>query len=218
MQNEVITRIAEKDLERLNHYRTYLDFYTGQQWHGREKYSEKRLTFNYSRVFIDKLTSYLMAGMNFSVRSESLEKEAVEKAESARRALTRVYEFNSLEQLDFETEIDCAVLGDGCYKVVWDSALKNVRVTAPDISGIYAWWLGDDLSRTWRVASRYTLTAEEADLLYGIRSGNRTASLTEVWTDGAFELYLDNIPLEKKPNPYGFIPFIIFPDRMSQNL
>ena len=33
-----------------------------------------------------------------------------------------------------------------------------------------------------------------------------------MWTDRDFELYLDNALLEAKPNPYGFIPFVLFPN------
>jgi hypothetical protein len=36
--------------------------------------------------------------------------------------------------------------------------------------------------------------------------------MVEVWTDSTFELYLDNNLIESKPNPYGFIPFVIFPN------
>jgi len=34
--------------------------------------------------------------------------------------LHRAYAENNLEQLDLETEIDCAILGDAAYKVIWD--------------------------------------------------------------------------------------------------
>ena len=59
----------------------------------------------------------------------------------------QVYEENGLEQLDFETEIDCAVLGDAGYKVIWDTDTAAVRVTAPDIQGIYVWQGGDDAAK-----------------------------------------------------------------------
>jgi hypothetical protein len=36
--------------------------------------------------------------------------------------------------------------------------------------------------------------------------------VTELWTAQTFDLYLDNNLIESKPNPYGFIPFIIFPN------
>ncbi len=153
-----------------------------------------------------------MGGMKFAVEAAEDTSEARARARKAEAALYHVYEDNHLEQLDLETEIDGAVVGDACYKVIWDIAEKRVRVTAPDVQGIYAWWLADDISRIWRVASRYSLSAEEAALLYGVKAKSKTASLVELWTDRDFELYLDNALIEKKPNPYGFIPYVIFPN------
>src|SRR3970282_2913153 len=86
------------------------------------------------------------------------------------------------------------------------------------------------LSRVWRVASRYTLSDEEAETLYGRlptdvarqqggpgyqagRRGARTErTVTEVWTDADFQLWLDNALPETKRNPYGFIPFVVYPN------
>ncbi|MBM4447885.1 MAG: phage portal protein, partial [Chloroflexi bacterium] len=48
--------------------------------------------------------------------------------------------------------------------------------------------------------------------LYRSKPRGKTATVVEVWTDYDFELYLDNVPVERKPNPYGFIPFIIYPN------
>ena len=79
-----------------------------------------------------------------------------------------MYDANHLEQLDFDTELDAAILGDGCYKVTWDTEEQRVRVTSPDVQGLYAWWVADDVGRVWRVASRYTLSPEEARMLYGV--------------------------------------------------
>ncbi len=213
MTNESVpVNLARLDMERMKGYKELLDFYFGRQWEGRERWGERRLIFNYARVFIEKITSYLITGINFAVEPYQDTDEAVEAAGKAEAALYKVYEDNNLEQLDLETEIDCAVLGDGCYKVIWDAEEKRVRVTAPDIQGVYAWYLGDDISRVWRVASRYSLTAEEAELLYNVKPQKKTAVLVEMWTDRDFELYLDNNLIEAKPNPYGFIPFVVFPN------
>lgn len=204
--------LRRRDLDRIKNYDKLLDFYHGRQWEGRERRGEKRLTFNYARVFVDKVTSYLMSGINFAVDAVEDSDKARARAQKAELALYQMYQDNDLEQLDLETEIDCAVLGDACYKVIWDNRAKKVRVTAPDIQGIYAWWWGDDTSRVWRIASKYSLSAEEASLLYGVRAKGRTVTVVEMWTDADFELYLDNARLEKKPNPYGFIPFIVYPN------
>jgi len=205
-------QLNRRDLDRLRGYKELLDFYHGRQWPVNRSRGEKRLTFNYTKVVIDKVASYLMPGIHFTVEAAEDSAEARAKAGKAQAALEQVYQENSLEQLDFETEIDCAILGDACFKVTWDAEARSVRVTAPDIQGIYAWWLGDDTSRLWRVASRYSLTSDEVEMMYQVRPKGRTASLLEMWTAQEFELWLDDSRLEKKANPYGFIPFVIYPN------
>jgi hypothetical protein len=227
-------QLNRMDTWRLAAYRSNLYFYRGNHWPMQSR--NRQLVFNYARVAIDKATSFLMPGLNFAcypVTDASGDSEAVKvKVRRAEQLLRQVYEGNNLQQLDYETEIDTAVLGDGCYKVIWDTEQKRIRITAPDVSGIYAWWMGDDTSRVWRVASRYTLTGEEVGMLYSgviARGGKQSQGIdasprfsgtprndkvviTEVWTAGTFELFMDNDLVESKPNPYGFIPFIIYPN------
>ncbi len=215
--------LARRDAERLAAYRQNLDFYNGSQWTQTSRH--RQLVFNYAKVSIDKVTSFLMQGLNFACYPKEDSEELKARVKRAEQLLRQVYEDNKLQQLDWETEIDAAVLGDGCYKVTWDAEEKRIRVTAPDVSGIFAWWLGDDLAKVWRVASQYKLTREEVAILYGKDfanssgtqaatwpAGNEAVKVTEVWTDKAFDLFLGNDLIESKPNPYGFIPFIIFPN------
>ena len=215
MNETIPMQLVRLDMDRIKGYKELLDFYHGRQWEGRERHGERRLIFNYAKVFIDKITSYLMSGINFAVDAIEDLDEARAGAQKAEAALYRVYEDNNLEQVDLETEIDCAILGDACYKVIWDATDKKVKVTAPDVQGIYAWWLGDDTSRIWRVASKYSLSVEETELLYQVKPKGKTATIVELWTAQDFELYLDNALVEKKPNPYGFIPFIIYPKMLN---
>ncbi|HEX77491.1 MAG TPA: phage portal protein [Dehalococcoidia bacterium] len=206
-------RLATMDQERLRAYRENLDFYKGLQWASYRR--ERRLTFNYAKAFVDKVTSYLMSGLSFAVEPRDSSAEAREQARRAEEALYQVYEANNLEQLDFDTEIDAAILGDGCFKVTWDGAEGRVRVSAPDVQGLFVWWLGDDVSRVWRVASRYRLSAEEAEFLYGVKKPKLSQpqfTITEVWTEHRFELWVENGLFQHMPNPYGFIPFVIYPN------
>jgi hypothetical protein len=99
-----------------------------------------------------------------------------------KRLCIRVYEENNLEQLDFETEIDCAILGEGCYKVIWDQEARSVRITAPDVQGIYVWWVGDDTSKVWRLASKYNVSADTVENMFQLKPKEKTASVIEVWT------------------------------------
>ncbi len=204
--------LNRRDVDRLRKYQEMLDFYHGLHWEGRERRGEKRLTFNYARVFIDKVTSYLMSGIHFAVEPVEDSAEARARAQQAEAALYQVYEENNLEQVDFETEIDCAILGDAGYKVIWDQQTRSVRITTPDVQGNHAWWVGDDTARLWKVASKYSLSADVVKSLYQLKSKDKTASVVEVWTARDFELWLDGILVEQKPNPYGSIPFVIYPN------
>ncbi|MGB6873351.1 MAG: phage portal protein [Dehalococcoidia bacterium] len=198
------------DTQRLAAYRSNLDFYNGSHWPTTSRH--RQLVFNYAKVSIDKVTSFLIQGLNFACYPGEGTDELKARAHSAEQLLRQVYEDNNLQQLDYETEIDAAILGDGCYKVIWDTDEKRIRITTPDVSGIYAWWLGDDTSRVWRVASRYTLTQDEISILYGQSIEKKQAIITELWTAKTFDLFLDNDLMESKPNPYDFIPFVIFPN------
>jgi len=216
-------QIRQMDADRLRRYADNLAFYGGDQWPAsmvRQK--NRRLVFNYAKAIVDKTTSYLVSGLNFAVDPADDTPEAAARARASERALAQVYDANQLDQLDFDTEIDAAVLGDGAYKVTWDAAERRVRVTAPDVQGLFAWWAGDDLSRVWRVASRYSIDAESARTLYGVtqpkarvRSGGGRqpgVEIVEVWTAGEFELWADGARVEQRDNPYGFIPFVIYPN------
>jgi len=229
------------DQDRLRRYKQNLDFYNGTQWGLlRSSQRERQLVFNYAKVAIDKTTSYLCQGFNFacdpifltpenlrffgdpilaspsaervSSKGGTTDKQAREIAQRAETALREVYSQNNLAQLDYETELDTAILGDGCYKVIWDTKEKGVKITAPDVNGIFAWHWGDDLSRVWRVASKYTLGQDEVQMAYNLKPTKKQVTIVELWTDEDFELFIDNNLHEKKPNPYGFIPFIIFPN------
>ena len=216
-------QLARMDQERFRRYREHLEFYRGAQWQGRAWRRERRLTFNYAKVLVEKATSYLMSEVTYTAEAWETSPEAAEAATKAERALAQVYDANGLAQLDFDTEVDTAILGDGCFKVTWDPAQGRVRVTAPDVQGLYVWWWGDDPGRLWRVASRYALSAEEATALYGAqalaagrtrgaRQQKQSYAVTEVWTADAFQLWLEGELLESKANPYGFIPFVVFPN------
>jgi hypothetical protein len=214
-------QIRQMDAARLRRYGEHLAFYGGDQWPASTlRQKNRRLVFNYAKTIIDKTTSYLVSGLNFAVDPDADTPEAAARARATERALATVYDANQLDQLDFDTEIDAAILGDGAYKVTWDAAEQRVRVTAPDVQGLFAWWCGDDVSRVWRVASRYSIDAEWAQAMYGVTPkgararGGAAASveMVEVWTAERFELWADGTRIDERDNPYGFIPFVIYPN------
>jgi hypothetical protein len=216
----IAQQIARMDAGRLRAYRENLEFYQGRQWLDPARRRDRRLTLNYAKTVVEKTASYTMSGLSFVVDPQDGSGEAAARARRMEAALRDVYEANGLEQLDFDNEIDCSVLGDAAYKVTWDPSgdgAGRVRVSAPDVQGLFVWPWGDDPSRLWRVASRYVLGHEEAEALYGPLPGASRArrtehTIVEVWTEAEFELWIDGAPFETRENPYGFIPFVIYPN------
>ena len=206
--------LRRMDEDRMRRYRDNLAFYNGVQWEGRARRGERRLTFNYAKALVDKVTSYLLNGQSVQiVGRDGASAEVRDRARRAERALRDVEAANVLAQLDFETELDCAVLGDAAYKVTWDAAEGEVRISAPDVQGIFAWRQPDDPSRITAVASRYCA------VLPGQPQGqqpqvfvNEDNTTTEFWTPELFERWEGDQLVEHMPNPYGFVPFVIFPN------
>ncbi|MCL6649333.1 MAG: phage portal protein [Chloroflexi bacterium] len=195
----LVARLATLDRERMRGYRELLEFYRGQQWREVGRRGERRLTLNYAKVLVEKVTSYLMTDRLMVVDPEDERPESLEAARRAEAALARISEANDLEALDFDTEIDTAVLGDGAYKVTWDVEAAEVRITAPDVQGIWLWPRADDPTQPAKLAHQYPLA-------------DGTGTAVEVWTATTFALFIDGKPARRGPNPYGFLPYVVFPN------
>lgn len=197
-------QLDRRDEDRLRRYRDNLAFYEGDQWPGRARRGERRLVFNYARAFVDKVTSYLFTGHAVDIVPEDAADPALAgRARRAERVYREVERDNALAQLDFETELDCAVLGDAAYKVTWDAANGRVRITAPDVQGIFAWRAPDNPAEVTAVASRYRIDDPFV---------RAPQEVTEHWTAATFELWHGDQIVRSEPNPYGFIPFVLFPN------
>ena len=125
----ILQEMDKMDLDRKKRYAEYLTFYQGIQWPRPKRTGTKELTFNYAKVFCDKITSYLMYDLAIAVDDLSKTDAGALKAVEAEDYLRLVADANDLPALDYETEVDCSILGDGAYKVFWDGA--QVRISTP---------------------------------------------------------------------------------------
>jgi len=207
-------QLAKLDTERLAAYKSNLTFYNGSQWPPARGRRVRRVVVNYVRAVVEKVTSYVMSGAHLEVVPAPGPEESSEPASAASRAaeaaLALVAAENGLDRLDYETEIDTAVLGDGAYKVRWDEDLKRVVVTAPDVQGLFAWWDPRDRRRLVRVAERYVVSPEWA-AEYGVVVPKAVAAV-EDWTEGTADLWVGEKLVESKANPCGFVPYVVFPN------
>ncbi len=235
-------QVASRDAERLRRYREYLDYAEGRRGAAPHRPRERSLTFNYARAIVEKGASYLVTAHRPVVTASGsgvpASTGARRAAAAAERLLLETWDANELARLDIETEIDTATLGDGAYKITWDDREERVIVSAPDVQGLFVWWHGDDVRRVQRVASRYTLDADAfaeraghtapafpslardtragTSLARDTRAGSgqrpATVDVVESWTASRFELWAQDDLIEARENPYGVIPFVIYPN------
>jgi hypothetical protein len=202
-------------------YRAYLDFYNGYQWEGLPAPNERRLTFNYARVMVNKAASYLMGkGVSFAVDPPAgAGEEGRGVASHVEMLLKACGERNSLALVDLDTAVDSAVLGDGAFKVTWDTEASAPTVTAVDPATLVCERQGDDYRRLVRVRQAYAMGAGYQ--VPGARGGvaysptpdtRHLIPIVEEWTVDTLEVWRDGVLQQRVPNPYGFIPYVVFPN------
>lgn len=212
--------IAGQDSARLGAYTFFHDFYSGHQWGDLPRVGERRLTVNYARTVLRKTVSYLFSEpVKQSVPLDNLG-AASRRHQAAEAALAEVAAENDLDRIDFDTAVSAAILGDGAFKVTWDPIAQQVVVAPVDVTGLWAWWHPDDLRRVYRVIQRYVVPLEAAGL-YGLTAADRLTAtgqgltVIEDWWADRFVLEVGGRVVRDGPNPYPWLPYIIFPNETA---
>lgn len=211
-------------LSRVSRYATYRAFYEGDQWAAVPAPGERRLTFNYARVFVNKAASYLM-GEPVGYEAHPLGpgprqgKRIAAGVRAVEDYLDQVNEFNNLAEVDLGTVISSGCLGDGAWTVRWDAAAGVPRVTQVQPAGLDARWRADDLRTLLWVRQSYWVCAAELTGPQRARLGDRAGDdpyaplpAHEEWTVAAWRLLVGDRLIDGGPNPYGVIPYILFPN------
>ena len=204
--------LGGENTDRLSRYRRYLAFYNGEQWDRPRRAGETRLTVNYARALVRKAASYVFPEpVTFSVPpGNGVDEAAAERAEAALNGLSADLDLHSL---DFQTVIDASVLGDGCFKVTWDTARSLPMVTSVDPSGLWAWSRRDNVREPCRVAQRYRMEAGDARDLFGAAvTGDGPVWVVEDWTSERYRVEVAGALIWDGANPYGWIPYVLFPN------
>jgi hypothetical protein len=225
---------------RWSRYQALLDFYRGTQWSDARRPGERRITINYARAFIQKQASYLMGKpLQFELISNTDDQAGDDLAAKCEQALREIWDDNGLSLVDYDAAVDAAVLGDGAFKVsvqpgsasgpldIPGSTKKNTRIVvrSVDMNGLDAGFRDDDLRSLLWVSEQYQLKGAAARATYGadlldkvglgqwVLGDSDEALLVEKWTNEKYVVTYRNATLIESENPYGFIPYLIFPNR-----
>ncbi len=226
-------RTAEDDA-RLLRYRRFLDFDRGKHDVGRLGIGGVPVVANYARIFVRKGASYLFPEpVAVAVEPPDDAPEAAAVAARIGAALERVARENDLPAADLATAVDAGVLGDGAFKVSWGSGFGArgsgsshprppnseprtgaVRIAPVDPQTLFVETAADDLRRVEAVRQVCVLPRTAAEATYGLASALSGANVTviEEWREETYRVLMDDAPVYEGMNPYGFIPYVIFPN------
>jgi hypothetical protein len=221
---------ADDDV-RLQRYRRFLDFDNGKHDVGRLGFGQTPIVANYARIFVRKGASYLFPepvaiAVDAPCGPEDTPSPAATTA--ARRietALQQVARENDLGAADLATAIDAGVLGDGAFKITWQSSPPTpspkgrgdgcVRIVPVDVQTLFVESAPDDVRRMRVVRQVRLLPRTAAEVTYAvalIAGTTEDVTVVEEWSDATYRVLVDDVPVHDGANPYGFIPYLIFPN------
>jgi hypothetical protein len=226
---------AEDDA-RLLRYRRFLDFDRGKHDVGRLGIGGVPVVANYARIFVRKGASYLFPEpVTVAVEPPDDSPEAAAIAARLGAALDRIARENDLAAADLATAVDAGVLGDGAFKVSWGSRFEvrgsgyrssqprtqdrepgtgAVRIAPVDPQTLFVETVADDLRRVEAVRQVCVLPRAAAEATYGLASplSGENVTVVEEWREASYRVLVDDRPVYEGMNPYGFIPYVIFPN------
>lgn len=228
---------AEDDA-RLQRYRRFIDFDNGKHDVGRLGFGQAPVVANYARVFVRKGASYLFPEpVTVVVDAPDDSPAAVTAVVRIEAALAHIARENDLAAADLATAIDAGVLGDGAFKITWHGseqraassrqngtdyaasrprlAARSVRIVPVDVQTLFVESAPDDVRRVRMVRQVRVVPRPAAEVTYGIAliaGTTENVTVVEEWTDATYRVLVDEAPAHDGPNPYGFIPYVIFPN------
>ncbi|MEZ4500256.1 MAG: phage portal protein [Thermomicrobiales bacterium] len=203
--------LSDADRERLRRYAEMVDFYGGYQWTGRRQPGELRMTLNYARALVRKVSAYVFAApVTFSVPAPG----AVATANLAERVLQETAQQNDLSRLDADLATESAVLGDAAMKITWHESSGRPIVAAVDPATLIATTLPDNPRQMTEVSQIISLSGASLAALFGPLQAVDPAkhyTVIETWTDLQWRVIIDGQTVVEEANPYGWIPTSLWP-------
>ncbi len=203
------------DRARFARYEEALAFYQGEQWLGRQRRGETRLTINYARALVRKVASYVFPGpVRFTVEAQasSSKLQGEEVGNRAERALGEVAAANDLAGLDLALCIESSVLGDSAIKVTWDVGMARPSVAAVNPATLIAEWEPDNPRKLTRMTQAYRLRGEAIARLFpgagGALGWEQEYPVIERWSDASWSVEIAGQRVRDEANPYGWIPYV----------
>lgn len=216
--------ISPEERFRLNQLRTYWNFYEGYHWQDIPTVEDKpQVTFNYCRVFVNKMVSFEL-GKGFTTKFyKTIEKLKVDEDENTlAEFIEKVWEQN--EKLLFCNEMGQtkAICGDvflqiryypkGYFEDTFNEYPKG-KISIQVIPNVFAFpeYDSHDRNKMIKFTIQYPIEKDEPGGFINSIVGRkkvRRVIYKQIWTKDRVEIYEGKELILQSPNPYGFLPFV----------
>lgn len=216
VQGPVRPPVDNLDAYRISNYQRWWQLYTGIQFPGVPDGRNKRIVANYLAAAANKMAGYVMSpAPTYTIADPG-----------AQQLWDDTVEVNRLASLDYQAALWASVAGDAIYRLGWSVEQQRVTITLADPSQFWARTKADDRRVVEWVAQRYFIQQS-----YNNEPGNipdpmpmqiggaqynsygaANVEIVEEWTADTYRLWQAGKLVQDKPNPFGFIPYVIVPN------
>lgn len=127
--------------------------------------------------------------------------------------LTQLWRNNKINSMLDQAYYDSFTDGGIYFRQRYDPALMAVQIQPLLAQYVFPRWHPLDLNKLLEVVISFEMLKSDAKDLFGIEgdSSGTTCLYWEKWTPFTFEQAIDNVVVEDRINPYGFIPIVYIP-------
>ena len=209
--------ISTHDMDRLNTYKEFWDFYEGYHWEKIPLNDKPQITKNYCRAFVDKFVAFEF-GLGFVINVPVEEDDIEETPSPITDFLNEVWEYNNRKKFCIEFGQNKAVTGDGWVQVKYEEVgsfsdpyeeFPNGRIRVLPISSsvVFPTYDVHDKDKLESVTIMYPIEERyESPVLRRVQY--KKTVYKQIWTKDSITVINGNEDPKTIPNKYGVIPFV----------
>ena len=195
-------QMSDSDRQRILRYSTYWQFYLGKHWAWKREEGEPQMSFNYSRVFVDKAVAWLFGkGFNCNVTDPGAQ-------ETISPILEQIWKDNKKKLWGVELSQMASITGDAFVKIGWEEPNEfngliegRIRAVLLDSSHCFPEWHphNKEIMTSFRITYSYEIET--------VRGQKQKVIYTEVISPNMFSI-ADGDQRFEAVNSLGFIPIV----------
>lgn len=219
--NELVVALSDhlnaQDVDRLNTYKEFWDFYEGYHWEKIPMTDKPQITKNYCRAFVDKFVAFEF-GKGFTIGVPIEEDDIEETPSPITDFLNEVWDYNNRQKFCIDFGQNKAVTGDGWVQVRYESAeylddpfeefpQGRIRILPMSSSVVFPVYDKHDKDKLESVTIMYPIEERrESPILRQIQY--KKVVYKQTWTKDKIIIQQGTEEPKILINKYGVIPFV----------